>query len=348
MTNAISTSTMSALTQMSVVRLQARLSKAQGELASGRLADIGLTLGSQQGLSVSLRQTLDTLDAFSSSNVVVSARLGATQEALTSIAATSSGVASSLLTALSTGTSATVLQQIASQALSSVTGILNSSTGGAYLFGGENSSARPLQPFDQTPPPAARQALVAAFQSAFGVAAGSPGAATITPVQMQQFLDDQLAAQFNGANWKANWSAADDHALQSQVSASEVVASSVTANEPAFRNMASAFSMLAGLGIDTLNAETRKTVIATAERTLQAGAAGIAELQSSVGLAQKTVSDARDRTTRETSFLTSRVSDLESVDPSQLAIEINALRTQLETTYSLTAQLQNLNLVKYL
>jgi flagellar hook-associated protein 3 FlgL len=65
-------------------------------------------------------------------------------------------------------------------------------------------------------------------------------------------------------------------------------------------------------------------------------------------LAQKTVSDARDRTTRETSFLTSRVSDLESVDPSQLAIEINALRTQLETTYSLTAQLQNLNLVKYL
>jgi len=348
MSTAISTATMSALTQTSVVRLQARLSKAQGELASGRLADIGLSLGSQQGESVSLRQTLDTLDAFSSSNAVVSTRLGATQEALTSLAATGSGFAANLLTALSTGTSATVLQQSASQALSSITDVLNTSTDGAYLFSGEYSSAKPLRPFDQTPQSTAQQALLAAFQSAFGVAAGSPGAATITPAQMQQFLDNQFAAQFDDTNWKANWSAADDHALQSRVSTTEYVASSVTANEPAFRNMTRAFSMLAGLGIDTLNAETRKAVVGAAERTLQTGITGITDLQSSVGLAQKTVSDAHDRMSRESSLLTNRVSDLEAVDPSQLAIEINALKTQLETTYSLTAQLQNLNLVKYL
>jgi flagellar hook-associated protein 3 FlgL len=348
MTTAISTSTMSALTQMSVVRLQARLGTAQGELASGRMANIGLAIGAQLGLSVSLRQTLDTLSAFSSSNAVVSTRLDATQVALTSIAATGSGVASSLFTTLTTGTSASVLRQSASQALSGIADILNSSTGGDYLFSGENSSVKPLQSFDQTPPSSARQALADAFRSAFGVAAGSPGAATITPERMTHFLDNQFAVQFDDAHWKANWSAAGDHALQSQVSTNEIVASSVTANEPAVRNIASALSMLAGLGIDTLNAETRKTVIGAAERTLQTGMTGIAELQSSVGVTQNTVSDARDRMTRAASLLTSRVSDLESVDPAQLAIEINSLKTLLEATYSLTAQLQNLSLVKYL
>jgi len=110
----------------------------------------------------------------------------------------------------------------------------------------------------------------------------------------------------------------------------------------------SALGMISGLGLEALNANTRQTVLGTAAGTLQTGLAGLTTVQSSLGLTQQTVSDANTRTTQEVNLLTSRVSDLESVDPAQLSIEINALKTQLETTYSLTAQLQNLNLVKYL
>jgi len=348
MTAYITTSNMGALTQISMLRLQDRLSKAQGELASGRLADVGISLGSQQGESVSLRQTLDELNAFTMSNAVVSTRLAATQSALTSIATTGSGFSSTLMTALSTGTSATVLQQSANQALAAVTDVLNTSTAGSYLFAGENTSAKPIQAFDQTPPSAAQQALVTAFQSAFGVAIGSAGANAITPNQMQQFLENQFAAEFNDTNWKANWSVADDQVMQSQVSSSQSVSTSVSANDQSFRDIASASSMLAGLGIEALNADTRQTLIGAAARKLQTGLTGVTGLQSSVGLTQQTVDESGARTTQESNFLSSRVSDLESVDPARLAIEINGLKTQLETTYSLTAQLQNLNLVKYL
>lgn len=348
MTGYVANSGMSASTRISILRLQDRLSKAQGELASGRLADIGISLGGRQGQSVSLRQTLDELNGFSISNTVVSARLDATQSALTSIASSVSGISGTLLSAQSTGTGPTVLQQSARQALAAVTEVLNSSTAGSYLFAGENSSARPILAFDRAPPSAAQEALSTAFQSTFGVTIGSAGANAITPDQMSHFLDNQFGMEFDDANWKANWSAADDHTLQAQVSASEVVSSSVTANDRSFRHMASALAMIAGLGLEALNAGTRQVVLGTATKSLQGGLAELSTLQSSVGLAQQTVSESNARMARQSALLSTNVSDLESVDPAQLSIEINTLKTQLETTYSLTAQMQNLNLVKYL
>jgi flagellar hook-associated protein 3 FlgL len=344
----ITNSGMSGVTQTSILRLQGRLSKDQGELSSGRVADVGVALGSRQGDSVSLRQTLDALDAFANSNAVVVTRLEATQSALASIASTGSGLSSTLIAAQSTGTSAAVLQQNARQALAGITEVLNSSTAGGYLFAGESSSTKPVRAFNTTPPSTAQQALATAFQSAFGVALGSANADAITPEQMQQFLDNQFAAEFSDANWKANWSAADDHTLQAQISVGQVVSSSVTANDPSFRKLAAAFGMLSGLGLEALNANTRRTLVDNATRTLQAGLVGISNMQSSVGLIQQTVTESRARTEREAELLTNRVSDLESVDPTKLSIEINNLKTQLETTFSLTAQLQNLNLVKYL
>jgi len=348
MTTSVTNSSMSSMTQLSVLKLQDRLSKAQGELASGRLADIGISLGFKQGESISLRQALDMLDAFANSNAVVSTRLDSAQSALASIAAAGSGFSGTLMAAQSTGLSASVLQQNASQALTAVTEVLNASTSGSYVFAGENSSVKPLQAFDQTPPSAAQLALEAAFQSAFGVAIGSPGASAITPTQMQQFLGNQFADQFGDSNWKANWSMADDQPMQAQISTDQVISTSVTANDQSLRKVMSALGMISGLGLEALNANTRQTVLGTAAGTLQTGLAGLTTVQSSLGLTQQTVSDANTRTTQEVNLLTSRVSDLESVDPAQLSIEINALKTQLETTYSLTAQLQNLNLVKYL
>jgi flagellar hook-associated protein 3 FlgL len=339
---------MAAQTQLQVNQLQKQLTTAQNELSSGRVTDAGVDLGGNEYQSVVLRQAIDQINSFTSSNAVVSTALDATQGALTSVAANGSAFSNALLSAQSSGGDPALLQQNALNSLSSFTGLMNTTSTEGYLFAGQNSSAPPLSAFDQTPPSAAQTALDAAFQSAFGVAIGSPGASAITPAQMQQFLGNQFAALFGDPAWASTWSSAEDQTASNRISGSQSVNSSVSANDPAFRQMASAMTMVAGLGLGSLNASTQQAVIAAATQAMQAGLQGVTSVKATVGMAQQNLSQANTTNSQQLSFLNSQVSDLESVDPTQLSVQINDLKTQLETTYSLTAQLQNLSLVKYL
>jgi flagellar hook-associated protein 3 FlgL len=46
--------------------------------------------------------------------------------------------------------------------------------------------------------------------------------------------------------------------------------------------------------------------------------------------------------------LATSLSTLESVDPAEASVRLNELQTRMEASYSLTARLQQLSLVKYL
>jgi len=48
------------------------------------------------------------------------------------------------------------------------------------------------------------------------------------------------------------------------------------------------------------------------------------------------------------SILTTQISNLEDVNPYEASTQVTNLQTQIETAYSLTAQLQKLSLVNYL
>jgi len=344
----VSSLTMGAQTQLLVNQIQKQLTVAQTELASGRVADAGIDLGANETQSFALRQAIDQINSFTSTNSIVSTELNATQGALTSVASNGSAFANALLTAQSTGGDPALLQQNAASSLATFTSLMNTESGGSFVFAGQNIGSQPLQDFNQTPPSAAQTALDTAFQSAFGVSVGSPTASAITPAQMQQFLGNQFAALFDDTAWKSDWSSADDQPNSAKISANQTITSSVSANDPSFRQMATAMTMVAGLGIGSLSESTRQTVIAAATQAMQSGLQGLTSVQASFGLAQQTVTNANATNSQQLSFLNTQVGDLESVDPTQLAVQISDWKTQLETSYSLTAQLQNLSLVKYL
>ncbi len=73
---------------------------------------------------------------------------------------------------------------------------MNTEVGGAYVFGGINSSVAPIAAYAQTPPSAAQNAVEAAFQRAFGFPVTSPSVSSITGTQMQSFLSNQFAGLF--------------------------------------------------------------------------------------------------------------------------------------------------------
>ncbi|MGI9424135.1 MAG: flagellar hook-associated family protein, partial [Hyphomicrobiaceae bacterium] len=74
----ISTSAISEATRLSIARSQQALAEAQKELSSGRKADVGLSLGSATGQTISLRNDLDRLNSIVASNGSARGRLEVT------------------------------------------------------------------------------------------------------------------------------------------------------------------------------------------------------------------------------------------------------------------------------
>ena len=225
---------------------------------------------------------------------------------------------------------------------------LNSSLDGQYLFSGTNSDVKPMEDFFANPPPASAQSITNAFVAKFGISPTDPTVSSISPSDMQDFLDNEFSNHFSDANWTSNWSAASDKAVSSRISRTEIADTSVTANNDALRKLTEAYTMVAGLGFANLNAATQQVIVEAATR-LAANAIGqLTQVQSLLGVTQQRVSDINDQIDTQVSFLTKSIDNLESVDPTQVTTQISTLTTQLEAAYSVTNRLSNLSIMTYL
>jgi flagellar hook-associated protein 3 FlgL len=333
--------------QPSIMKLQTELSDLEKEISTGRLADVGLSLGAQTGQSISLRQQENYLQTLSNTNSSVSTRLDTTQTILNSVQKTAQTFLQSLISSGGNSTTASALQQAASANLKSLTANLNSTLDGYYLFAGQNSAVAPIT--DYYGSSAANKASVdAAFQSAFGMSQSSIGVPGISGTAMQSFLDTQFGQLFQGSNWNSDWSSATSQTITSQISPSDTVNSSVSANDVAFQKLAQAYTMVADLGTQNLSQDAYQAVVTTAESTIKDALSSLTDVQANVGSVQSRISTADDQMSIEMNFLTTQIGNLEDVDTYQATIRVTSLQTQIQTAYSLTSQLKQLSLVQYL
>ena len=132
---------------------------------------------------------------------------------------------------------------------------------------------------------------------------------------MQTFLDGPFAGLFDPAAWSGTWSGASDQNVRSRISTSELIETSVNANDAAFRKLASAYTMVADLGTDKLNQNAFQAVVDTAMRAVSEAVQGITELQARLGTAQERVKNANDRMSIQIDIMTNHIGVLEGVDP---------------------------------
>jgi flagellar hook-associated protein 3 FlgL len=224
---------------------------------------------------------------------------------------------------------------------------LNSGLNGDYIFAGTNTSNQPITDYYAASAPN-KAAVDSAFAAAFGMPQGSPGVSGISGASMQSFLDTQFAPLFQGTSWTANWSSASSQPLTNRISESQTANTSVSANNPAFQQLAQAYSMIADLGTQTLNSSAYQAVTSTARSLLTSAISKLIDLQASAGLVQSDVSTASSQISVQMNILSTQIGKLESVDPYEITTRVTDLKTQIETSYSLTSQLQQLSLVKYL
>jgi flagellar hook-associated protein 3 FlgL len=346
MTSYISSQSISFLMRQSVLRMQSELANGETELATG-YADIGLELGGQTGESVSLQAEASLLQTVASTNETVSLRLNTTETVLSNVQATAQDLLDSLIQDDGSGSNASTIQASAKANLEGLTSALNSSLSGNYIFAGTNTSNQPITDYYAAGAPN-KAAVDSAFAAAFGMPQSSSGVSTISGTSMQNFLDTQFAPLFQGTSWAANWSSASSQTLTNRISQSQTANTSVSANNTAFQQLAQAYSMVADLGTQNLNPSAYQAVTRTARSLLTSAISKLIDLQASAGLVQSDVSAASSQMSVQMNILSTQIGNLEGVNPYEITTRVTDLKTQIETSYSLTSQLQQLSLVKYL
>lgn len=343
-----SSASLSDETRVSIMRLQKRLIEAQKEMSTGRYADVGLTLGASAGKVITFRQELTVTQSIIDSNKVASTRLSGSQIALQNISDLAQEFLGSLVnTKTSTGVADTTAQK-AQAVLRSFLDAGNATIDGQYLFSGVNSDVRPLDDFYSTTPSTSKAAYDAAFLAKFGITQSDPAVANISATDMQSFLSTEAAAQFADPAWTTNWSSASDKNIKNRISRTEMAETSVNANDPAFRKIAAAMTMVANSGFDKLNDSARQAVMDKAIAQLGEGIADIAKLQSGLGISEERIQTSNDILGLQKDLMTTSIDNLEGVDPTEVSTRLANLMTQIETAYSITARLNDLSLLNYL
>lgn len=343
-----STKSLNEASRLSILKLQTRLIKSQQELSSGRLADVGATLGGRTRETVSLRQQFARLTTLTETNSVVTTRLDISQTAVSSVISTAERFVKTLIGARDAEGGAGVSQSEAKADLVAFLDALNTTVGGEFLFGGINTTTRPVTDYYATPTAANKAAVDAAFTTAFGTAQSDPANVNITSSAMQTFLDTAFSSLFDDPAWSADWSSASSTNVTSRISSFEEVESSANASEPAFRKLAKAFTMVADLGVENLNKETFGTVADTASRLASEAIQALTAIQARLGTAASRVEASNTKISLQLDIINTQIDNLEKIDPFEASANVTALLTQLEISFSLTARVQRQTILNFL
>ena len=342
-TTFISTTTLWNSPRSTLDKLQSELVKANKEVVTGRHMDVGLALGRQTGKSLSLRQERATLDALTDSNATTTLRLKSTSAALDQVRAVADSFKNALVGMHVGAQDIPLIMSQAKAGFDKLVSTLNENIGGQYLFGGVNSKAQPLNAYEASP----KAAVDAAFLAFFGFFQSDAEVVNITPDAMQAFVGGPLSELFAN-EWQGTWSQASEQNIQSLISPTERVETSATADEAAFRKLAMAYTMTFDLGIAGLNSETREYLLNRVIGTLGEGISEVTEIQADLGTVQQKIERANERMSLQKTFLDERITNYEAVDPAEAKVRVDQLSTQIQMSYSLTAQLNQLSLINFI
>ena len=165
---------------------------------------------------------------------------------------------------------------------------------------------------------------------------------------MTSFLNTQFAALFSGADWTQTGRRPATRATSNRIGANQTTTTSISANQPAFQSTAQALTMISAFGGLNLSSDATAALMTSAQKAISAGKNGLIQAGAAVGTMQNQVTQANSAISLQQSILTSQIDANETVNSYDVASQVSALTTQLQTAYALTAQIAKLSLVNFL
>lgn len=341
----ISSQSISAALRHSIAGMQRDMVTAQKEATTGHLADASLTLGEKHGRLVSLTKDAERLGAIADTNARAAGRLKFAQEVVGQIAKLDQNLLTTLTSSISGSVDPSITAAAARLALDDLTGALNTSFDGDFIFAGVNTDAEPVAKYENS---ATSSAVNAAFQTYFGFAKTDPQAGFITAAQMDSFITAEVEPLFMGASWSGSISSASDEGVRSRISMSETAETSISANETGFRKSMFGAALAAEFFEGALGEAARSAVAQRSMKEVSESAGALTLLEAKNGFTLQKIEDATNRLKLQSDYLRSLAEDLTAVDPFEASTRLNALLTQIETSYAISARIQNLSFLRFM
>jgi flagellar hook-associated protein 3 FlgL len=280
-------------------------------------------------------------------------RIDTMQTALSSIASAAQAVTADALNSnAQSGSGLSILGTQAQDTLDQVIELLNTQYDGQSVFAGDNGSVTPMV---ASSAPGGPLATMNAVLSAAVTAKGGP----LSAADIGQLINgaNGIASVFNGTNASpgqnydgAFYAAAGNGSpIQVAVGASQTVAYNVTADQQPFRDLLQGISMLTLLNAPAAELDdSAKSAIATEAANLLANAQSeLTSTQATLGIAQSQLHQAAD--VQQSAALNTQQQILTFTQANTYAdsSELDALQTQLQASYDVTAEITKLTLANY-
>lgn len=321
---------------------QLELIKLQQEVTTGKYADAGAALGASTSRAVSLKAELERLSNLKDTNAIVTQRLSASQSALENMRTAADQVNTALIAVLGSEDVMNLnnAKTEISGALSTFVSAVNVQFGGEFLMAGINTDVKPLATYDEN---SAAKATFDAEVAKFGKPLSD-----FTVDDMKELIDNVEKLYTEGDTWNKDWSQASDQNIVSRISANETVASTTNANTMGVRKFALATVLTTELLGADVSADVRKTVNSAAQNYIQQASSSLIETSSVLGISEERLKKATTSIEAQTKLVKTHITDIEGIDVYEASTRMNALLTQLETSYTLTSRLQQMSLINYL
>jgi len=336
-------------TALDQTRLRERLDGLARQVATGQRGATHGALGPVARVAIDLRSEVTRRETYAAAADSALARMGATQDVLGRLETIVSEVAAEAMRSRSFGASGVeALARTARAALEEVAALLNSRSGGEYLFGGSDLAAVPVP-------------------NAAGIATGPMAAAIAAAVAT---LDPTNAAAVRAATAAATTAPAtapfsthlEGPALPEprravQVADGERIGWGVLASQDAAGEVALSWGREMLRGLATLAALTPASaaqvpgydeLLAGVASDLGAAGRGLAQERGVLGAAEKRVEATRERHRDTLVTLRAQVVSLERVDLAEVSASLAETQLRLEASYATTARIAGLSLASLL
>jgi flagellar hook-associated protein 3 FlgL len=333
--------------QQDIRSQQASLATHAAEVSSGKKSNLGQELG--VGVSVLYRLYADVQqgNALQSAASVAGQQLDAMQGAMGSIDGLL-GNAESVLLQYAPGSpniDTGLLAEQGRSAMSAMASLLNTQLGGRSLFGGADSGVVPMRQTD-----AAGGAQDAILAQVTGPVGSADVAALMDRVgQIFDPASDQYEALFYQSE-----SGSADPATQVRLGPGQTVSYNLRGDNQGFRDALEGFALLSLIdardagGAPLLDDDAIEAVRSRASSLIGGARESLTNAAGQIGLVQSRLEAASEAQAQAVTSATLQIGAIENVDYYAASTQIEALKVQLQATYSLTSSLSDLSLVNYL
>ncbi len=320
------------LLKSQTARLKGEAGRITRELASGQVADVGAALSGDLARLTSESRARTVTAGYQSGAREVAAQASATQSALGLI----SGSVQALVSPLLAASQLNLVDQIALAGedargrLETVLATLNTSVGGRSLFAGQAV---------HSPAVAGSEVILTALRAEVAGAATAQEALT----RISAWFDAPTG--FAATAYQGGAPLADV-----AVSATDRVWLGATAQDPALREVLKGLTAAALINDTALPLPLleSKALARLSAEALLTGQEKVTNLAALLGISEGRVEAAQSRNAADLLSHEMAQADLIRSDPERLAMELEAVQTNLETVFAITARLSRLSLTDFL